>query len=91
MEAKIEVDESTDKLPHKMYDLSVAGNLKATLEKLVSVGVKIKSLREKRVPKGHLKCRMIKGRPYWYRVFKVKVDGKWRNKETYLGTRKPRE
>lgn len=81
---------SEDKLPHKLYDLSVVGNIKAAEEKLKSLGYN-KKRQPKRKPRGYLKCRMIKGRPYWYRVFKVKENGKWKNKEEYLGTRKPRE
>ena len=89
MEQKTEVNQAEDKLPHNLYDLSVEGNLRAAQEKLESLG----GNKEKQTKRGqgHLKCRMIKGRPYWYRVHKVKVDGKWKNKETYLGTRKPRE
>lgn len=76
-----------DKLPHKDVDLSVDANLKAAEKLLQTLGGK----KEKKKPGGYLKCRYINGRPYWYRVFKVKTDGKWKNKEVYLGTRRPRE
>jgi hypothetical protein len=80
--------ENGDNLPPKEYDLSVEGNLLAAEKKLESLG----GHKEKRVTKnkGYLKCRMRKGRPYWYRVHKVKVDGEWKKKEIYIGTRKPR-
>ena len=57
------------------------------LKTLKSLGVK----KERTPVKGYLKRRMIHGRPYWYRVFRVKVDGEWTKKEIYLGARKPRE
>ena len=85
MEQKTETEQGEDKLPHNDVDLSVGGNLKAALEKKESLGGN-----KRKRGQGYLKCRMIKGRPYWYRVTKVKVDGKWKNKEEYLGTRKPR-
>lgn len=77
-----------DKLPHKDVDLSIEANLLELEQKLKGLGGK----KERRVTKnkGYLKCRLIKGRPYWYKVHKVKVDGKWKNREIYIGTRKPR-
>lgn len=88
MTQKQTIEQREDKLPHKLVDLSVEANIEAAEEKLKSLGGnKVKIKKESR---GHLKCRMIKGRPYWYRVTKVKIDGKWKNKEEYLGTRKPR-
>ena len=74
-----------DNLPNKSADLSTEGNLKAAQSKHDSL------LGKKGKPKGCLVQRMINSRPYWYRIIKVKVRGKWKNKETYLGTRKPRE
>lgn len=89
MAQEIEVNKSTDKLPPKKYDLSVEGNLKATGGKLKSLGGNL--VEGHKSSKGYLKCRRRRGRPYWYRVFRIKIDGVWKKRETYLGTRKPRE
>lgn len=51
---------------------------------------------ERSMPKGKgepfLRCKVINGRPYWYTVQNIKINGKWKQKVLkYHGSRKPRE
>ena len=80
--------EKKDKLPNNSVDLSVAGNLEAARDKHETLLGNKRKKKEK--AKGSIVCRIRHGRPYWYLIIKIKVNGKWKNKETYIGTRKPR-
>lgn len=87
MSQEAEIKESVEKLPHNSGELSVDVNLCAAQRTLRDLGGKKGKRRKSR--QGYLKLRHIKGRPYWYLVVKIKVNGEWKNKDIYMGAKKP--
>lgn len=75
-----------EKLPNKEGLLSI----NAILDEVMEERQNLLGKREKSQPKGCLVFKIKNHRPYWYRVFRVKVDGKWKTRWQYEGTRKPR-